>query len=32
VADSVPEKEYVEYINKARAVVHALEQAGEVEP
>ncbi len=32
VADSVPEKEYVECINKARAVVHALEQAGEVEP
>ena len=32
VADSVPEKEYVECINKARAVVNALEQAGEVEP
>ena len=32
VADSVPEKEYVECINKAKAVVNALEQAGEVEP
>ena len=32
VADSVPEKEYAECINKARAVVTALEQAGEVEP
>ena len=32
VADSVPEKEYAECINKARAVVAALEQAGEVEP
>ena len=32
VADSVPEKEYAECINKARAVVSALEQAGEVEP
>ena len=32
VADSVPEKEYTECINKARAVVSALEQAGEVEP
>ena len=31
VADSVPEKEYAECINKARAVVSALEQAGEVE-
>ena len=32
VADSVPEKEYIECINKARAVVNALKQAGEVEP
>lgn len=32
VADSVPEKEYAECINKARAVVSALERAGEVEP
>ena len=32
VADSVPEKEYAECINKARAVVTALEQAGEVDP
>jgi len=32
VADSVPEREYAECINKARAVVSALEQAGEVEP
>ena len=32
VADSVPEREYVECINKARAVVTALEKAGEVEP
>ena len=32
VADSVPEKEYAECMNKARAVVSALEQAGEVEP
>ena len=31
VADSVPQKEYQECINKARAVVNALEQAGEVE-
>ena len=31
VADSVPEREYAECINKARAVVNALEQAGEVE-
>ena len=31
VADSVPEKEYAECINKARAVVHALELAGEVD-
>ena len=29
VADSVPKKEYEECINKARAVVRALEQAGE---
>lgn len=31
VADSVPEKEYEECLNKARAVVSALEQAQEVE-
>jgi len=31
VADSVPEKEFEECINKAKAVVSALEQAGEVE-
>lgn len=31
VADSVPEREYQECINKARAVLSALEQAGEVE-
>ena len=31
VADSVPEKEYQECINKAKAVMNALEQAGEVE-
>ena len=31
VADSVPEKEYEECLNKARAVLNALEQAGEVE-
>ncbi|MDD4850108.1 MAG: chorismate-binding protein [Gemmiger sp.] len=31
VADSVPETEYQECINKAAAVVRALEQAGEVE-
>ena len=31
VADSVPEKEYQECINKARAVLSALEQAGEVD-
>lgn len=30
VADSVPEKEYQECINKAKAVVNALEHAGEV--
>jgi len=30
VADSVPEKEYQECINKAKAVMNALEQAGEV--
>lgn len=30
VADSVPEKEYQECINKAKAVVNALERAGEV--
>ena len=28
VADSVPEKEYQECINKAKAVVKALEEAG----
>ncbi|MBQ9330335.1 MAG: anthranilate synthase component I [Oscillibacter sp.] len=32
VADSVPEKEYEECINKAKAVVRALELAGEEEP
>ena len=31
VADSVPEKEFEECINKARAVMNALEQAQEVE-
>ena len=31
VADSVPEKEYQECINKARAVVTALEQANEMQ-
>ena len=31
VADSVPEKEYEECINKAKAVVHALEMAEEAE-
>lgn len=31
VADSVPEKEFEECINKAKAVVNALEQAEEVE-
>ena len=31
VADSVPEKEYQECINKAKAVVNALKLAGEVE-
>ena len=31
VADSVPEKEYQECINKAKAVMNALEQAGEVD-
>lgn len=31
VADSVPDKEYDECINKARAVINALEQAQEVE-
>lgn len=31
VADSVPENEFVECINKAKAVVTALERAGEVE-
>jgi len=30
VADSVPEREYAECINKAKAVVTALERAGEV--
>ncbi len=31
VADSVPEKEYEECINKAKAVLHALQMAEEVE-
>ena len=31
VADSVPEKEFDECMNKARAVLQALEKAGEVE-
>ena len=31
VADSVPEKEFEECLNKGRAVVRALEMAGEVE-
>ena len=31
VADSVPEKEYGECINKAKAVINALKLAGEVE-
>ena len=31
VADSVPEKEYQECVNKARAVINALERAGEVD-
>ena len=31
VADSVPQKEFEECINKARAVVRALEEAGEAE-
>ena len=31
VADSVPEKEFEECVNKAKAVVRALELAGEVE-
>jgi len=31
VADSVPRKEYQECINKAKAVINALEQAGEVD-
>ena len=31
VADSVPEKEYEECLNKAKAVIHALERAGEEE-
>ncbi|WP_077612158.1 anthranilate synthase component I family protein [Clostridium sp. Marseille-P2415] len=30
VADSVPEREYEESANKARAVIHAIETAGEV--
>ena len=30
VADSVPEKEYEECLNKARASLRALETAGEV--
>lgn len=32
VADSVPEKEYQECINKAQAVINALKEAQEVEP
>ncbi|MGN1194948.1 MAG: chorismate-binding protein, partial [Acutalibacteraceae bacterium] len=31
VADSVPEKEYLECINKAKAVVNALEMSQEEE-
>ena len=31
VADSVPEKEYTECINKAKAVLNALERAGELD-
>ena len=31
VADSDPEKEYKECINKAKAVVHALKLAGETD-
>jgi len=31
VADSVPEKEYTECINKAKAVMNALERAGELD-
>ena len=31
VADSVPEKEYEECINKAKAVMNALKEAGELE-
>ena len=31
VADSVPEKEYEECLNKARAVLRALEEAGRLE-
>ncbi|MBQ8640099.1 MAG: anthranilate synthase component I [Lachnospiraceae bacterium] len=31
VADSVPEKEYEECLNKAKAVIHALSQAQEVD-
>lgn len=30
VADSVPEREYEESANKAKAVIHAIERAGEV--
>ena len=30
VADSVPEKEYEESANKAKAVIHAIEAASEV--
>ena len=32
VADSVPETEYEECLNKAKAVMRALELAQEVEP
>ena len=31
VADSVPENEYIESINKAKAVLNALEKAGEID-
>ena len=31
VADSIPENEYIESINKAKAVLNALEKAGEIE-
>lgn len=31
VADSVPENEYLESANKARAVINAIERASEVD-